>query len=300
MVPQPFRFGTARMRRLEWCLSHRSCIRRIHFVRGNCSFSRLRDSASLSLDSSNLQATRNFFFSHANEAKLESRRTFCATSNMKRTSEKLNRNISIIDEDADKIIRQIPLQDVRNFCLVAHIDAGKSSLSSRILELTGNLGPEAQKVAQAAAEGLLVSSSPDNALGETEGSKTKSIAVTCTSQKEQYELFDTLSVEQQRGITIKASTATMLYPHPSAVGPTGVLLLNLIDTPGHVDFGREGIGFLFFFSSLWLLYYLLRDILAQHCCDCIAFYDTSPADSIICTGGCSFVRCDARNSSTGT
>ena len=50
------------------------------------------------------------------------------------------------------------------------------------------------------------------------------------SQKEKIELLDTLQVEQERGITVKASAATMLYPHPSAVGPSGVLLLNMVRT----------------------------------------------------------------------
>ena len=43
-----------------------------------------------------------------------------------------------------KIIDEIPLEDVRNFCFIAHVDHGKSSLASRVLELTGNLGPEQQ------------------------------------------------------------------------------------------------------------------------------------------------------------
>ena len=38
---------------------------------------------------------------------------------------------------------------------------------------------------------------------------------------------------------MKASAASMLYPHPSAKGPNGVLLLNMVDTPGHIDFGTE-------------------------------------------------------------
>lgn len=52
------------------------------------------------------------------------------------------------------------------------------------------------------------------------------------ASKEQIELLDTLAVEKERGITVKASAASMLYPHPSAKGPHGVLLLNMVDTPG--------------------------------------------------------------------
>lgn len=59
------------------------------------------------------------------------------------------------------------------------------------------------------------------------------------SKREQIDLLDTLSVEKERGITVKASAASMLYPHNSAKGPHGVLLLNMVDTPGHVDFGTE-------------------------------------------------------------
>lgn len=156
---------------------------------------------------------------------------------------KARENISILDEEAEAIIRQIPLEDVRNFCLIAHIDHGKSSLSSRILELTGNLGPEAQDIAQAAAEGsaLMMKRGKDPEQLKDDSKNKLKDSTAGNNQKEQYELFDTLSVEKQRGITIKASTATMLYPHSSAKGPTGVLLLNLIDTPGHVDFGREGM-----------------------------------------------------------
>lgn len=57
--------------------------------------------------------------------------------------------------------------------------------------------------------------------------------------KEKIEALDTLSVEQERGITVKATAASMLYRHPSAKGPSGCLLLNMVDTPGHADFGSE-------------------------------------------------------------
>jgi GTP-binding protein LepA len=127
-------------------------------------------------------------------------------------------------------MESIPLEDVRNFCIVAHVDHGKSSLASRILELTGNLGVEQQWTAMEYA-------------GLTERYKKPQVhahkSVVTAADKEQIELLDTLAVERERGITVKASAATMLYPHPSAKGPNGVLLLNLIDTPGHIDFGTE-------------------------------------------------------------
>lgn len=125
-----------------------------------------------------------------------------------------NRVVSIL-EDRD-LITQIPLEDVRNFCFIAHIDAGKSSLSSRLLELCGNLGPKAQQEAWEA----------------TTGKRVETGSTSVSDDKELIEALDTLSVEQERGITVKASTATMLYKHPSAVGPTGTLLINMYDTPG--------------------------------------------------------------------
>ena len=82
---------------------------------------------------------------------------------------------------------------IRNFCIIAHVDHGKSSLSSRILEIAGNLGRGPQKVALSIARG-------------EEISQSSAIA----DQKERIELLDTLSVEQERGITVKASTASML------------------------------------------------------------------------------------------
>ena len=192
---------------------------------------------------------------------------------------------SILDENAEEILRQIPLQDCRNFCFIAHVDHGKSSLSSRILELTGNLGPEAQKIAQAAVlaqqqqqqmeqEPSSSSAASTNTGNDTDttASKSKNENATTTTTtkpkpvdtgKEQYELLDTLSVEQQRGITVKASAATMLYPHPSAVGPTGMLLLNMIDTPGHVDFGREVARSLSFVQGAILLLDASQGIQAQ-------------------------------------
>jgi GTP-binding protein LepA len=154
------------------------------------------------------------------------------------------RLVSIL-KDQD-LIEKIPLDDVRNFCFIAHVDHGKSSLSSRILEITGNLGVEPQELALRAARGEVIVQAD-----KSEG------------KREQIDLLDTMKVEQERGITVKASTASMLYPHPAARGPEGVLLLNMIDTPGHVDFGREVARSLSFVQGAVLLLDAAQGIQAQ-------------------------------------
>ena len=156
------------------------------------------------------------------------RRRFFSTgaNNFYNTKEDFSSLVSITENE--DLIAQIPLEDVRNFCFIAHIDHGKSSLSSRILELTGNLGKDSQKLAWEKAI------SENNESITTEKKKTVS-----ADAKEKIELLDTLAVEQQRGITVKASTASMLYRHPSAVGPAGVLLVNMFDLPG--KFGKFGM-----------------------------------------------------------
>jgi len=119
------------------------------------------------------------------------------------------------------LLEDIPTSNIRNFCLLAHVDHGKSSLSSRFLELAGNQGD---------------------------------------LDREEISLMDTLAVEQERGITVKTSTATMLYRHPETQEP---LLLNLYDTPGHVDFGREVVRTLQFVQGAVLLLDATQGIQAQ-------------------------------------
>ena len=182
----------------------------------------------------------------------------CRNFSTKETSQLIS-----ITDHLDEL-HKIPLADVRNFCIIAHVDHGKSSLASRLLEYTGNLGHDRQATAHQLGEKTTLEYNQDESSAITSNNtKTKETPTKHKEIKEEITLLDTLKVERERGITVKASAASMLYKHPCATNEQGWILLNMVDTPGHADFGVEVSKSLSSIEGAVLLFDSVQGVQAQ-------------------------------------